>query len=238
MKITIMKTLFIKTFLSLAIFNLISCRSEDSPNEDLGVKTKITGYVKNEITNESVSDYKIVLEKGSQGCSNFGCGWSLVEVNTAYTNELGYYEIDFDYKLENKEIYSIDLKQKENFVVSEIQSSNGIVAGKDNRINVNIWKPIKIVVNASIINNKKGPLIIGNKLVGKDEYLFGTHNTYEENISKIITLLTKPNSNIDLDVWYYENYNSSNPIKHQKKIQLQTKTSDMNFDLNIDCSTF
>ena len=217
---------------------LISCESDTNQIlETKGVSTILKGKVTDNLRNLNIENYKIKLIKSWRCCSNFMCGWCSEEIATVYTDKNGYYEIRFDFKLKAGESYVLEEQYYGIPYQPEYKTKSVILSGQENTIDINAWKPIILKINLNLKNNNIPPLITG--LNYKDDYTFGTENTYEKEIFKTIKMRTRPNSDIKIDFWYNENYNSSNPIRHLKSISYKTNLSEITeLNYEIDCSTF
>lgn len=230
---------YVFSLLLLILFTNISCsRNNEDSIENIGVKSSLSGIVKNETTGLPVENYKIKFSKWKNICANWACGLSSTEIKTVLTDKNGYYKIDFFYKLEPGESYGLEEQYYGFPYKPEYQPSKGILAGTDNILNINVWEPIKIKINTEVRNNFITPVIIGNRVAKSESYLFNVENFYENQVSRTVTLYTKPKSDIILDIWYNENYNNPNSIRHLKSQSLTTGTSDIDINLQIDCSTF
>jgi hypothetical protein len=222
----------------IIILVLNSCDNDTNQiTESKGVPTILKGKVADDIRGLNIENYKIKLIKSWRCCSNFMCGWCSEEIATVYTDKNGYYEIKFDYKIKEGESYVLEEQYYGVPYLPEYKTKNIILAGIENMIDINAWKPIIIKINLNVKNNNTPPLITG--LNYKNNYTFGTENTYEKEKIKTFEIRTRPNSNITIDFWYNENYNSSNPIRHLKSIAFKTDLSEITeLNYEIDCSKF
>ena len=218
---------------------LQSCnRDNEIADADVGIPTTLSGNVYDYIKNENVKGYKIKFVKSWRACSNWMCGLISEEIATTYTDENGNYEIKFNYNLKEGEEYGLEEQYYGTPYVPEYDKSEGIIAGKNNTLNIKVWQPIKLTVNLNLSNNINKQLVVGNKILNTNSYLFNTEFIYEGNTTKELIFRTKPNSDISIDFWYYENYNSPNPILHRISFPYHTSTDEVSLDFDIDCSTF
>ena len=218
----------------ITILVLNSC--ENDPNQN-GVPTVLKGKVSDDLRGLDIENYKIKLVKGWSCSSGVMGTYCTKEIATAYTDKNGYYEIKFDYKLNKGESYGLQEQYHGIPYEPEYKTNTTIVAGQENTIDINAWKPITLKINLTVKNNNTTPLITG--LNYQNHYTFGTETTNEKEIVKTIEMRTRPNSDITIDFWYNENYNSGNPIRHLKSFPFKTGLSDiteLNYD--IDCSKF
>lgn len=215
-------------FLFAACIILFSCKKSDIN------QTTITGTISEKFTGTKIANYKITLIKAWRHCSNFMCGWSGEEVAFAYTDEKGRYSIQFDYKLAEGQSYALD-QDDNNPYYQDDKSTPIILPGKENIINFELWKPVKIKVNLVFKNNITPPLIAGVSI--DNTYTFNTENIYEMEGKKTVELWTRPGSNISIDFWYLESYASS--VRHLITMPFTT-TLDETYELDyeVDCATF
>ena len=197
-------------------------------------QTIIRGTVSEKFRGTKIGNYKIILTKSWRCCSDFMCGWCGEEVASVNTDENGNYSIQFNYKLEDGQSYALDLDDNSPYS-QEDENTQTIRPGKENVINFQLWKPVKIKLNLRVKNNITPPLIAGISIY--NNYIFNTENIYEPNVNKTIELWTKPNFNISIDFWYYESYASSK--RHLISIPYTTTLNEVyELDYEVDCSTF
>ena len=217
----------------ITILVLNSCESDTVQK---GVPTILKGKVADELRGVNIENYKIKLVKG-WSCSSGIMGTTCIkEIATAYTDKNGYYEIKFDYKLDKGESYGLQEQYHGIPYKPEYKTNNIILSGQENRIDINAWKPITLKINLNLKNNSTAPFITG--LSYNNGYTFGTELTYEKEIFKTFEIRTRPNSDITIDFWYYEN-SITGYGRHFKSIPYKTSLSDiteLNYD--IDCSKF
>lgn len=212
------------------IVNLVSCKKEN-----IGVSTVLKGRVADSILKINISGYKIVLFKSSPFCANWMCGTKSEEIASSYTDTNGDYSITFNYKVKPGESYDLKTLYYGN---TYYPGSDAIVAEKTNTADIYVWKPIELKLNIDILNNNYAPLVIGNKLVGSNGMLFNTEFIYQKNIKATYILSSKPNSDININFWYYSGTNSS-PVLHQVTMPFRTTLDDIiTLNYTIDCSTF
>jgi len=218
----------------ILILNLTSCSKED-----VGVKTTLTGRVSDNIRGVNISNYKIVLVKTSQGCSNFKCATRSEEVASTYTDSNGDYSITFNYKINDGEAYTLSEQYYGIPYEPEYSQYISISPGITNIININAWTPIELKLNVEVLNNTNNPLMIRNEIDNSNTTFMNTENIYEENINKTYTLRSKPNTDIKIFFWYFEGGNGPTRILHQKTFLYHTTLEDVNtLSYTIDCSTF
>lgn len=218
----------------ITILVLNSCESDTN---QMGVPTILKGKVADDYRNINIENYKIKLIKAWSCSSGVMGAICTKEIATIYTDKNGYYEIKFDYKLNKGESYGLEEQYYGIPYKPEYKTKTTIVAGQENTIDINAWKPITIKINLTVKNNNTSPLVTG--LNYKNDYTFGTENTYEKETLKTIEMRTRPNSDITIDFWYNENYNSGNPIRHLKSNPFKTTLSEITeLNYEIDCSKF
>lgn len=149
------------------------------------------------------------------------------ETASVNTDRDGSYRINFNHQLNEKESYYLYFFQFP--YSSELSTPVTFTAGKENVADINAYKPVKRRPNLEIKNNIIHPLIIGINY--QDRYNYGTDNIYEKDTNKSQEVRARPNSEISIDFWYNENYNSGNPIKHLKSIKYTTDKRDKRFKL-------
>lgn len=195
---------------------------------ELGVPTILKGKVADDFRGINIENYKIKLIK-SWSCSSDVMGAICTkEIATVYTDKNGYFEIKFDYKLNKGESYGLEEQYYGIPYKPEYKTNKTIVAGQENAIEINAWKPITLKINLNLKNNNTPPFVTGLYYENsKNDYTFGTNITYEKEIFKTFEIRTRPNSDITIDFWYYENYISGNSPKHFKSIPYKTGLSDI-----------
>ena len=204
--------------------------------EDIGIQTILKGHVSDNLRGINISNYKIVLVKYWDSCSNFKCGTKTVEVATTYTDSNGDYSISFNYKLNDGEKYSLSEQYYGDPYKPEYSKKINIIPGKTNTLDINAWKPIELRLNVEVLKNINTPLMIRNEI--DNTIILNTENIYEENITKTYTLRSKPNSDINIIFWYYTGTNPF-PVLHQKIFPYHTTLDDVNtLTYTIDCSSF
>jgi len=235
--------------LTLLMSFFISCENDDVRDELPGIPTIISGNVKDYHRNININNFEIKLMK------YWGCGFSgnltpitcQKEIAKVITDTNGNYSLNFDYNLRPDEYYRIIINQTAtNVYYTEFVSSSGefyrnfdttfLVKGQNNILNLNAWIPIKIKFNLTVLNNHTPPLVTGIKY--NNNYDFGTKLTY--NNSNTFEIQTRPNSSININFWYIENYNTSNPIyRYAPTIPYQTNENQITeLNYQIDCNTF
>lgn len=221
----------------ITILVLNSCESDTN---QIGVTTILKGKVADDFRNINIENYKIKLIKAWSCSSGVMGAICTKEIATVYTDKNGYYEIKFDYKLNKGESYGLEEQYYGIPYKPEYKTNKTIVAGQENTIDINAWKPITLKINLNLKNNNTPPFVTGLYYENsKNDYTFGTNITYEKEIFKTFEIRTRPNSDITIDFWYYENYISGNSTKHFKSFPYKTGLSDiteLNYD--IDCSKF
>lgn len=217
----------------ILVLNFQFC-SKDELIEDKGILTTVKGNVSDSIKNIKIEGYKIVLAKSWINCSNWMCGIETEKVATTYTDSNGNYEILFDYKLSSNESYGLLEQYYGLDYYPEYNAETNIIAGQENTININAWTPIKLELNLNILNNKNGPLHVGNIIDNSNNYFLNTENIYDENIVSFYILRSKPATDIEIVFWYY-----IDEYLHEKTILYHTTLDHVNtLNLTIDCSTF
>ena len=217
----------------LTILVLNSCENDTNQT---GVSTVLKGKVADDLRGLNIENYKIKLVKGGSCSSGVMGTYCTKEIATAYTDKNGYYEIKFDYHLDKGESYGLQEQYYGIPYKPEYKKNNIIVSGQENRIDINAWKPITLKINLNLKNNSSAQFMTGLRY--NNDYTFGTEVTYEKEILKTFEIRTRPNSDITIDFWYYEN-SITGYGRHFKSIPYKTNLSDiteLNFD--IDCSKF
>ena len=240
------KIRYLLVALSLVLF--FSCEKDDIRDELPGTPTSISGTVKDYHRNLNINNFEIKLSK-YWNCPGGGLGpnYCIKEIATAYSDNNGNYQLNFEYNLRSDESYFLEFKGTEtNTYYSEFVSSSGefyrdydtssLIEGENNILNLNAFVPIKLKFNLSVLNNHTPPLITGIEY--NDRIEFGTERTYEN--FETFERRTRPNSEIKIKFWYIENYNSNNPIPHfAPTITYQTGENDLTeLDVEIDCNEF
>lgn len=206
--------------------------------EEVGVQTVLKGHVSDHIRGINIEGYKIVLVKSWVSCENFMCGLNSEEAATAYTDEKGAYSITFNYKLKERERYTLLEQYYGSPYYPEYPHPIEIAPGKTNTVDINAWKPIELRLNVTVLNNAGPPLMIRNEVDDSGTAFLHTENIYEENITKTYTLRSKPDTDIKIIFWYYTGANPSQTL-HQKTFLYHTTLDDVNtLSYTIDCSTF
>lgn len=225
------------SLIMLGLLIIVSCDTQESENnETAGTPTTIRGTVSDNFRNTKVANFKLVLLKTKSCWSGVMSAICSEEVATVYTDENGEYTINFNYKLEEGESYSFQQVYYGDPYTAEITYSNGIKEGAGNVWNVNAYKPVTVKINIDVKNNNTKPLITG---IEYDNINQGTENIYEEETSKTLTFKVRPNSDVTINFWYNENYNSSNPTRHLITVPYTTTLEDVTeLDFDIDCATF
>ena len=225
----------------VAAISCPSCKKSNINNE--GIPTVLKGHVEDPIRGINISGYKVVLIK-EVGISSGGLlgmqGTTFENVAEVYTDNNGDYSMTFNYKLEPGQGYYMAEQYYGLPYYHESSSGSGpIVSGATNIINMTAWKPIELKLNVQVINNNIPPLIIRNELAATHKTFSNVENIYQQNTSGTYILRSRPNSDINIIFFYNVNYNSPNPVIHQKVIPYHT-TLDSTQTLNylIDCSTF
>lgn len=228
-----MKKSTIPLVLLIAI-TLLCCKKE----KDNGIPTILKGHVADTIRGNSIAGYKIVLvKKVGQTCANWECIDDFEDAGAAYTDENGDYSINFNYKLDPGQGYYYSEEYYGIPYYHESSSGSGpIAAGKTNILNVFVWKPVQLIVNVEVLNNRH-ELKIACRFNG-DETLNATEYISEQNTKKTYRLNTRPNSDVNMHFWYYEQANSSG-VFHDKVVPVHTTLNDVTtLDFIVDCSTF
>lgn len=205
--------------------------------KNIGTPTIIKGVVSDSYRGTKIKNYKISLSKSwscFKGFKSTTCG---EVVATAYTDDNGSYAINFDYNLEEGQSYGISLGEDSPYqFTSELNTTSNFQKGVINIRDVNAWLPVKLKLNLDVRNNSYNYLTIG--LSSASSYAFGTDNIFETNTKKTLELRCRPNSDVTIDFWYYENYNKGLG-RHLKSIPYKTTLADLTeLSLEIDCATF
>lgn len=232
----------IRAVLILAfIITLFSCKKENvgDPSVLTGVSTVLKGNVADTIRKIKISDYKIVLVRSSEVCSNWACGSNSVEVATTYTDDNGDYSITFNYNPKPGETYGLQEQYYGDPYYPEYYSgSSAIVAGMTNTKDIYVWKPIELRLNLNVSNNNHPALLVRNELATGGNSLFNTEFIYEQNIKKTYVLWSRPNSDINIIFTCYGGSNAM-PEWHQKNMPFHTTFDDVTtLSYTIDCSKF
>ena len=219
-----------------ATVSCLSCKKENI--NDNGVPTIIKGHVEDPTRGISISGYKIVLSKDN-GIPTFGTqGPRFEKVAETYTDNNGNYSMNFNMSESGR--YGLEEQYYGNPYYHESTSGTGlIVAGATNIINMTAWKPVELKLNVQVINNHTPPLNIRNELAATNERLLNVESIYQQNITAICSLRTRPNSDINIIFYYTVNLASPTPTTHQKIIPYRS-TFDSSVTLNyvIDCLHF
>lgn len=225
----------IKSIVSAIAILLSISACKKSTEDKKGIPTIIRGLVTDDFRGLKIENYEIKLYKSIPCFKSFmssDCGG---EVATVKTDKNGSFLIQFNHYLNNGESYALDISQYP--YTSEPKTKILFTPGKENVVDINAWKPVILRLNLDIKNNVVKPIIAGINY--KDNYNFGTEFTYERDIKKTLELRARPNSDILIDFWYNENYNSGNPIRHLKSFSYKTSLAaitDLSYE--IDCAKF
>ncbi len=244
LKKTIMKNIIILFFIFIS---LISCEKDDVREELTGIPTSISGNVKDYHRNLNVNNFEIKLIKFWICGGGIAPNYCSKIITTTYSDVNGNYQLNFDHNLRSDETYRIAFNEIEtnNYFYEFVTSSgefyrdydtSSLIKGQNNILNLNAWIPIKIKFNLTVLNNHTPPLVTGIKY--NNNYDFGTEFTY--NNLNSFEIKTRPNSSININFWYIENYNTSNPIFHYAPtIPYQTNENQLTeLNYQIDCNTF
>lgn len=219
----------------IVVIALFSCKKE---KEDNGIPTILKGHVSDTIRGNSIAGYKIVLTKlVGQTCASWECFDNYEDVATTYTDQNGDYSINFNYKLKPGQEYYY---KEEYYGLPYYHESSSdwfsILPSKTNVCNVFVWKPVQLIVNVEVLNNSH-ELNIGCRF-NNDKTLNATEHINEQNARKTYTLNTRPNSQVAMHFWYFEQTNNS-MVVHDKVIPVYTTLNDVTtLDFVVDCSTF
>ena len=96
-----------------------------------------------------------------------------------------------------------------NGVFASDYDASCIVKGQENILTLNAFKPVKVTIDLTVLNNHTPPLITGIKY--NENFEFETNFTYPVEPSERFELKARPNSQVEVHFWYIENYTSSNP---------------------------
>lgn len=239
----------------LVLTLLFSCVKDDHiiRSEKPGPPSSIRGNVKDIYRNINIPNFEIKLMK-SWWCSSGGIlrtNTCKKEVTSVYTDVNGNYQLDYEYNLKDDETYYIRFNETDSgpfYYYNFFDSSNKptysyslsdlLVSGEKTVFNINAWKPITIKFNLTILNNHTPPLhtnifydgVITNHTSSNINYEDGLHSFEME---------ARPNSEIKIQFWYIENYNSKNPTSHYAPIiKYTTDESDTKLDFEINCNDF
>lgn len=222
--------------LSLVIF--ISCKKDDNRTELPGTPTSIKGNIADRYRNIQIENFEIKLIKFGRCTSGMKSTICDKVIATTRSDKDGNYKINFEYNLRDDEEYRITYDNSTPYVFEFVDFPVKPVfeKGIENILNINAWTLIKIKVKLTVLNNHTPPLVTGISNNGK--YEFGTHTTYGDE-SKLLEINARPNSDVSIDFWYNENYNTSNPIRHLKSFPYRTSTVDSEIlEFEIDCNEF
>ena len=220
-----------------SIVAALSSLSRKKENDN-AIPTILKGHVQDSIRGINISGYQIVLGKEIGPAPGPDGGTLSETVAEAYTDQNGDYSISFNYKLEPGQFY---YWEEHNFrYYTESWSGSGpIVAGTTNIMNMNVWKPVQLKINAQVTNNIVPPLMIRNELAATHKSYLNVENIYQPDTSGTYVLWSRPKSEINIVFTYIIDYATPNPIRHEKIIPYHT-TLDSTATLNyvIDCSRF
>jgi|GEM_PF-4209164 len=239
-------------FLLLVSMAFLSCdKNDDYDREELpGTPTSIVGNVKDYHRNINIDDFEIALIK-IWSCPDGGIGpnYCIREVGKVLTDSDGNFDLEFEYNLRADETYRLLFNEdRGDYRYVEYLNANGefttdyealnIIKGQENSLTLNAFKPVKVSLNLTVLNNHTPPLVTGIKYNGNFE--FGTNFTYTSEPFEKFELMTRPNSEVEVHFWYIENYTSNNPIFHfAPSLQYTTSATDDNeITIEIDCNDF
>jgi hypothetical protein len=219
----------------LVITSLLSCKKE----KDDGVPTILKGHVYDSIRGIDISGYKIIFQKKvGQTCANWECLTDFEDVATVYTDENGEYSISFNYKLNAGQEYCfLEAYYGIPYYHQSSSGSGTLIPGTTNTYNMFAWKPVTLRANIQVLNNNNGPLNMVCRFNG-DKYLDAPEYIYEKDTIKTFSLRTRPNSDVNIDFWYYTGTNSA-LFRHDKIVSVHSTLNDITpLDIMVDCSTF
>lgn len=232
-----MKNVLILLFVGCFVF--FSCKKEKDRNELSGVPTVLKGKVFDFQRKIEVSKYPVTLVKTWKVKRGIYMIPQSKEIAKSISDENGNYTINFVYNLRPDEKYRLEFDDVSEYY-NEYASSIGnpeLKIGVENEVDISVWKPVLLRLNLKVLNNRFSPLNVN--LFYDDKNIYGTESIYLENISEIVSLKARPNSDISIDFWYYENYNSNNPIKHIISFPFKTDEAEITeLDFEIDCEKF
>ncbi|WMN13011.1 hypothetical protein QYS49_35310 [Marivirga salinae] len=229
-----MKKIICVFLLTIVIF---SCNTNEDIN--LGTPTTITGSVKDIYNNEKVSNYKIVLKKTyycGGGWSFGGDGICSEEILEIESDLNGYFEFEFNYLIEDPENERYFISSNYiNYPYNVHNQTGEIQRGEINKIDIEVWKPIKVTLNLTLKNNHSPPLISeirqdnGNKSISEF--------TYSKDTTREIGLFIEPQQESSLIFRYNEDY--SNGGLHQMiGLEFKSSLNDTTIYSTVDCNTF
>lgn len=217
---------------------LTSCGTDDAGDPVFEtVRTVVKGNVSDVERNMVIPDFEVKLIRSWQCTSVVQASICTEDVSTVYTDELGNYEIEFDYIKDGKNYGFEKVYYGYPYYTEYIEDYGPIIPGEINTYNMDAWRTVKIKLNLQIRNNNSSPLLIDNKIVGLDNLFFPQESVFEQNRDITVYLDSKPNAEVELNFHYTTGY--SNSDYHNRREIVQTTLQDtIEFSYMVDCSTF
>lgn len=226
-----------KLFLLSLAFVFISCGNDPVSDEFDQVKTVVKGNVSDIQRNIDISNFEIKLVRSWSCGSLGGSGLCMEEVASVFTDELGNYEIEFNFIMDGKDYLFEKVYYGDPYHTEYVKDYSPIIPGEENIRNIDAWRPVKIKLNLQIRNNNNPPLLTDNKIVESDYFDFPQVSIHEKNTDTIIYLDSKPNSSVELNFHYTTG--NTNSDYHSKKELVQTNLQDtIAYSFQINCSDF
>ncbi len=172
--------------MSLA-FVFISCGNDPVSDEFEQVKTVVKGNVSDIQRNIDISNFAIKLVRSWSCGSLGGSGLCMEEVASVFTDELGNYEIEFNFIMDGKDYLFEKVYYGDPYHTEFVKDYPPIIPGEENIRNIDAWRPVKIKLNLQIRNNNNPPLRTDNKIVESDYFDFPQVSIHEKNTDMVVS---------------------------------------------------